>query len=59
MAFTQTAMTPSPATPTSRRQFLKTASAAVATFNIVPRHVLGGPGFVPPRERVNVAIIGT
>ncbi|MCB1210371.1 MAG: twin-arginine translocation signal domain-containing protein, partial [Verrucomicrobiales bacterium] len=27
----------------SRRQFIKTAAASVATFNIVPRHVLGGP----------------
>jgi predicted dehydrogenase len=41
-----------------RRQFLRTAAAAVATFNIVPRHVLGGPGFVPPSEKVNVALIG-
>ena len=47
-----------PAVP-SRRQFLKTAAATVATFNIVPRHVLGGPRFVPPSEKVNVAIIGT
>ncbi|HYF35545.1 MAG TPA: twin-arginine translocation signal domain-containing protein, partial [Prosthecobacter sp.] len=44
----------------TRRQFLQTASAtaAVSTFNIVPRHVLGGPGFVPPSETVNVALIG-
>ena len=42
----------------SRRQFLKTAAATVATFNIVPRHVLGGPGFVAPSEKVNVALIG-
>eukprot|EP01031_Cornospumella_fuschlensis_P017941 gene17941-21953_t len=51
-------MNPSLSTP-SRRHFIKTAAATVATFNIVPRHVLGGPGFVPPSEKVNVAIIGT
>jgi hypothetical protein len=45
--------------PSSRRHFLKTAAATVATFNIVPRHVLGGPRYVPPSEKVNVAIIGT
>jgi predicted dehydrogenase len=45
--------------PTSRRQFIKTAAATVAMFNIVPRHVLGGPRYVPPSEKVNVAIIGT
>ena len=48
-----------PIVPTSRRHFIKTAAATVATFNIVPRHVLGGPRFVPPSEKLNVAIIGT
>lgn len=42
----------------NRRNFIKTTAAAVAGFNIVPRHVLGGPGFVPPSEKVNVALIG-
>lgn len=47
------------ATPaSSRRNFIKGAAATVAAFNIVPRHVLGGPRFVPPSEKVNVAIIG-
>ena len=42
----------------SRREFLgKTATAAVG-FSIVPRHVLGGPGFVPPSDKVNIAFIG-
>ncbi len=42
---------------THRRQFLaSTAAAAVATM--VPRHVLGGPKFVPPSEKVNVALVG-
>ncbi|MBL9135232.1 MAG: Gfo/Idh/MocA family oxidoreductase [Verrucomicrobiales bacterium] len=44
-------------TGTSRRHFLKGA-ATVAAFTVVPRHVLGGPKFVPPSEKVNVAVIG-
>jgi hypothetical protein len=42
----------------SRREFIKQSSTAVAAFTIVPRHVLGGPGFVPPSEKVNIALIG-
>ena len=38
----------------SRREFVSTASA----FIIVPRHVLGGPGFVPPSDRITLAAIG-
>lgn len=41
----------------SRRRFLAT-SVAAATFQIVPRHVLGGPGYVAPSERLNIAGIG-
>lgn len=42
---------------TTRRKFLgSTATAGVAA--IVPRHVLGGPKFVPPSEKVNVALVG-
>ena len=41
----------------SRRQFIATASA-VAAATIVPRHVLGGPGFVAPSDKVNVAVVG-
>ena len=32
----------------NRRGFLKGTAAAVAGVTIVPRHVLGGPGNVPP-----------
>lgn len=43
----------------SRRAFLAASAATTAlTFTIVPRHVLGGPGQVPPSERLNVAGIG-
>jgi predicted dehydrogenase len=41
----------------SRRQFVG-AAAATAAFTVVPRHVLGGAGNVPPSEKVNVAAIG-
>ena len=43
---------------TNRRQFLGTTATAVAAFSLVPRHVLGGPRFVPPSEKVNIALIG-
>jgi predicted dehydrogenase len=42
----------------SRRQFVVTTASAVAAATIVPRHVLGGPRFVAPSDKVNVAIIG-
>ena len=45
----------------SRRQFLKksvSAVAAVAAFTIVPRHVLGGNGFIAPSDQLTKAIIG-
>jgi len=41
----------------ARRRFLRTAGAA-AVFSIVPRHVLGGPGFTPPSEQLTKAVIG-
>ncbi|MCF7973955.1 MAG: Gfo/Idh/MocA family oxidoreductase [Phycisphaerae bacterium] len=43
----------------SRRRFLQQASAAAVSATIVPRHVLGGAGYTPPSETLNVAIIGT
>ncbi len=55
----------------NRRDFIKTAAVTTAAglsfaagcsskdgFSIVPRHVLGGKGFVPPSEKVNIAGIG-
>jgi len=41
-----------------RRDFIKMSAAAAASFQIVPRHVLGGEGHVPPSEKMNVACIG-
>lgn len=45
-------------TPSTRRQFIKATATAVTAFQILPRHVLGGPRFVPPSEKVNVAMVG-
>lgn len=42
----------------SRRKFLKNTALAAAGFMIVPRHVLGGPGFIAPSDRLIVAGIG-
>ena len=42
----------------SRRKFLGRAATAAVGLSIVPRHVLGGPGHVPPSEKINVAFIG-
>ena len=42
----------------SRRDFLGVAGAATAA-TIVPRHVLGGVGYVPPSEILNLAVLGT
>jgi hypothetical protein len=42
----------------SRRKFVLAGGAAAAVFSIVPRHVLGGPGFVAPSEKITLAYIG-
>src|SRR6266705_249116 len=41
----------------SRRELL-TGGVAGAAFAIVPRHVLGGAGFVVPSEKITLACIG-
>jgi predicted dehydrogenase len=43
----------------SRRKFLTKSAQAAAVFSIVPRHVLGGPGYTPPSETLTRAVIGT
>lgn len=42
----------------SRRNFVKATSLASAGFMIVPRHVLGGKGFLAPSDRLVIAGIG-
>jgi myo-inositol 2-dehydrogenase/D-chiro-inositol 1-dehydrogenase len=51
----ETKLIPTPSTP-SRRTLLKTA--AISPFLILPRHVLGGAGFLPPSETITRATIG-
>jgi predicted dehydrogenase len=42
----------------SRRQFIRTAGPVLAGITVVPRHVLGGVGRIPPSETIQVAGIG-
>lgn len=42
----------------SRKDFIKNASLATAGFFVVPRHVLGGPGYTAPSDKLNIAGIG-
>lgn len=42
----------------NRRSFIGQAAATAATITILPRHVLGGSGFVPPSDKITVANIG-
>src|SRR5579863_8566349 len=46
------------ADPVSRREFLQKSGTAALGFTIVPRRVLGGPGYVPPSDKINIAFIG-
>jgi hypothetical protein len=49
---------PSDSKKINRREFIATTVTASAAFNIVPRHVLGGPGFIPPSDKLTLAYIG-
>lgn len=42
----------------SRRQFIRKSALAASSFYIVPRHVLGGKGYTPPSDQLNLAAIG-
>jgi hypothetical protein len=42
----------------SRRSFIKNTAIAAAGFMIVPRHVLGGKGFIAPSDKLIVAGVG-
>ncbi len=45
----------------TRRTFVTEAAkgaAALSAFTIVPRHVLGGPGYTPPSALLNIAVVG-
>ncbi|CAN5423771.1 Gfo/Idh/MocA family oxidoreductase [soil metagenome] len=42
----------------NRRKFISSAAAASLAFTIVPRHVLGGKGYIPPSDKLTMAYIG-
>ena len=42
----------------SRRNFIK-KSIAASSIMIVPRNVLGGPGYISPSDQLNIAAIGS
>src|SRR5688572_19053666 len=42
----------------SRRKFIRNTAVTAAGFIILPRHVLGGKGFVAPSDRLVIAGIG-
>ncbi len=42
----------------NRREFLGTAATASLAFTIVPRQVLGGPGYVAPSDKITLGYIG-
>lgn len=43
----------------NRREFLFRSAAAGVGLTIVPRHVLGGRGYLPPSDQLTKGIIGT
>ena len=43
----------------NRREFLFRSAAAGIGLTIVPRHVLGGRGYLPPSDQLTKGIIGT
>lgn len=42
----------------SRRGFIRNSALAAASFMIVPRHVLGGKGFLAPSDKLLIAGVG-
>ena len=43
---------------TNRRKFIKHTTIASAAAMIIPRHVLGGVGYVSPSDQIRIATIG-
>lgn len=41
-----------------RKTFIKNTLVGAAAFAIVPRHVLGGKGYIAPNDRINLGFIG-
>jgi len=42
----------------SRRSFIRSSAAGVGAFTVVPRYVLGGAGYKPPSEKLQIAVVG-
>jgi len=42
----------------TRRKFIGNVTLTTAAFSIVPRHVLGGQGYTPPSDKLNIAVVG-
>ncbi len=42
----------------TRRKFVASGAGATLGAMILPRHVLGGTGFIAPSDKLNVAVIG-
>jgi predicted dehydrogenase len=42
----------------NRRDFINASAAASVAFTILPRHVLGGRGYVAPSDKLRLAYIG-
>lgn len=42
-----------------RKDFIKSTLIGAAGITILPRHVLGGQGFLAPSDRINLGFIGT
>ena len=41
-----------------RKTFIKNTLIGAAAVTIVPRHVLGGRGYIAPNDRINLGYIG-
>src|SRR5882757_10283985 len=41
-----------------RRKFIKTAATGALALTIVPRHVLGGTGYIAPSDKLTIAYVG-
>ena len=42
----------------NRRDFISKTALGAAAITILPRHVLGGNGFLAPSDRLNLGFIG-
>lgn len=48
----------SPVNAMTRRRFIGHTATAAAGMMIIPRHVLGGPGYKAPSDTLNIACVG-